>query len=71
MATSGYRTLCIAERELTEQQYQQWEGQYKAASVAIRDREAQASDLNRSEWREVFFLTRLTTLCRWPKPQSA
>jgi len=43
MSVAGYRTLCIAERELTEQQYQQWAEQYKAASTALENREEQVA----------------------------
>ena len=39
MALAGYRTLCIAERELSTEQYNAWHEQYKAASVALVDRE--------------------------------
>ena len=39
MALAGYRTLCIAERELSAEQYSAWHEQYKAASVALVDRE--------------------------------
>ena len=41
MAVAGYRTLCISERELSAKEYQAWSEQYKAASVALTDREAQ------------------------------
>ena len=39
MALAGYRTLCIAERELSTEQYNAWHEQYKAACVALVDRE--------------------------------
>lgn len=37
--TSGLRTLCMAVRVLTEQQYEAWEPGYYRASVAVEGRE--------------------------------
>ncbi|GJC82899.1 phospholipid-transporting ATPase DNF1 [Colletotrichum liriopes] len=37
-AREGLRTLCIAQRELTEQQYQAWRKEYDAAAAAELDR---------------------------------
>ena len=35
----GYRTLCIAQKELTQQQYDEWSQMYSQAQVAVSDRE--------------------------------
>lgn len=35
MAGAGYRTLCIAEKVLTEEQYAKWAESYQAACVAL------------------------------------
>ncbi|EFJ44459.1 hypothetical protein VOLCADRAFT_95397 [Volvox carteri f. nagariensis] len=39
MALAGYRTLCVAEKEITEAAYSKWATQYDAACVALTDRE--------------------------------
>jgi phospholipid-translocating ATPase len=38
-AREGLRTLCIAERELTEEEYQVWNKEHDLAAAAIQDRE--------------------------------
>ncbi|KJP87227.1 hypothetical protein AK88_03144 [Plasmodium fragile] len=38
-ADEGLRTLCIAQRELTEAEFAQWYKLYKEATVSIKDRE--------------------------------
>ncbi|KAE8450337.1 hypothetical protein EG329_006765 [Mollisiaceae sp. DMI_Dod_QoI] len=38
-AREGLRTLCIAQRELDEQEYQQWNRDHEIAASAIQDRE--------------------------------
>lgn len=43
-AREGLRTLCIAQRELTEDQYDQWRKEYDAASAALEDREDKMED---------------------------
>jgi hypothetical protein len=35
MARGGFRTLVIAERELTRQEYEQWQERYQKASVSV------------------------------------
>lgn len=35
----GYRTLCIAQKELSQQQFDQWNQTYQQATIAVRDRE--------------------------------
>ncbi|KAG9250097.1 uncharacterized protein F5Z01DRAFT_630354 [Emericellopsis atlantica] len=38
-AREGLRTLCIAERELTEEQYRSWKKEHDAAAAALDERE--------------------------------
>ncbi|KAK0112883.1 hypothetical protein ONS95_014604 [Cadophora gregata] len=38
-AREGLRTLCIAQRELGEEEYQKWNKEHEIASAAIQDRE--------------------------------
>ncbi|EUD69050.1 phospholipid-translocating ATPase [Plasmodium inui San Antonio 1] len=38
-ADEGLRTLCIAQRELTEEEFAEWYRLYKEATVSIKDRE--------------------------------
>ncbi|KYK59925.1 phospholipid-translocating P-type ATPase domain-containing protein [Drechmeria coniospora] len=38
-AREGLRTLCIARRELTEQEYKEWKVQHDAAAAALENRE--------------------------------
>lgn len=41
MAQAGYRTLCIAQRELPESLFRTWHEQWQTACSAMRDREVQ------------------------------
>ncbi|KAG2485813.1 hypothetical protein HYH03_015523 [Edaphochlamys debaryana] len=43
MAQAGYRTLCIAEKEISEPAYAKWAETYKAACVATQDREGKVA----------------------------
>lgn len=36
MAHAGYRTLLVAQRELSREEYEQWEADYSAAQVGRR-----------------------------------
>ena len=38
-AASGLRTLCLAKRELTEEEYEEWNGVYTAASQSLEKRD--------------------------------
>ena len=38
-ATEGLRTLLIAEKNLTEQEYQEWNNKYQSACMAIKGRD--------------------------------
>ncbi|KAG1664091.1 hypothetical protein FOA52_013275 [Chlamydomonas sp. UWO 241] len=40
MAVRGYRTLCIAQRTLSEREYATFESQFRTASSAVKNREA-------------------------------
>ena len=39
MAGEGFRTLAIAQKDLTEREYNQWSRDFHAASVAVNNRE--------------------------------
>ncbi|GFR50254.1 hypothetical protein Agub_g12440 [Astrephomene gubernaculifera] len=56
MALSGYRTLCVAEKELSEAAYRKWEAQYQAACVAMRDRDAKVADASEAIERDMELL---------------
>ncbi|KAL3206647.1 hypothetical protein MRX96_010704 [Rhipicephalus microplus] len=43
MAREGLRTLVVAKKNLTEEQYQEFESRYNQAKVAIQDRSARTS----------------------------
>ncbi|KAI0635354.1 phospholipid-translocating P-type ATPase [Trametes polyzona] len=45
-ANGGLRTLCIAYRYLTEQEYMEWVGKYEAATNAINDRDEEIDKAN-------------------------
>lgn len=38
----GLRTLAVGKRELTEEEYKEWNATYHAASTALKDREEKA-----------------------------
>lgn len=44
-ATKGFRTLCIAEKDLSEEQYKEWNAKYYEASVATEDRENELEEV--------------------------
>ncbi|PNW71492.1 hypothetical protein CHLRE_16g656500v5 [Chlamydomonas reinhardtii] len=43
MAQAGYRTLCVAEKVLPDAAYEKWAEQYRAACVALQDREGKVA----------------------------
>ncbi|KAG2451812.1 hypothetical protein HYH02_003588 [Chlamydomonas schloesseri] len=43
MAQAGYRTLCVAEKVLPGAAYEKWAEQYRAATVALQDREGKVA----------------------------
>ncbi|XP_024528142.1 probable phospholipid-transporting ATPase IA [Selaginella moellendorffii] len=55
-ACSGYRTLCIAQRELDHSEYDHWAARFLAASVALDEREEKLALLADSIERELVLL---------------
>ncbi|KAL1955584.1 hypothetical protein VTO42DRAFT_8387 [Malbranchea cinnamomea] len=43
-AREGLRTLCIAQRELSEEEYQMWNRRHEAAAAALHDRDAKLEE---------------------------
>ncbi|TQN73053.1 Phospholipid-transporting ATPase DNF1 [Colletotrichum shisoi] len=55
-AREGLRTLCIAQRELTEHQYQAWRKEYDAAASALEHREEKMEEVADHLERELTLL---------------
>lgn len=55
-AREGLRTLCIAQRELNEDEYQSWNKQHELAAAAIQDREDKLEAVADSIERELTLL---------------
>ncbi|KAK1596834.1 phospholipid-translocating P-type ATPase [Colletotrichum navitas] len=55
-AREGLRTLCIAQRELTEQQYEAWRKEYDAAAAALEHREEKLEEVADHIERELTLL---------------
>jgi phospholipid-translocating ATPase len=55
-AREGLRTLCIAQRELGEEEYQQWNKEHEIASAAITDREEKLEEVSDRIERELTLL---------------
>jgi len=55
-AREGLRTLCIAQRELSEDQYDKWRKQYDAASAALEDREDKMEEAASAIEQELYLL---------------
>ena len=55
-ATEGLRTLCIARRELTWEQYQEFNARYSTAAASLTDREARMEEVADSIERELVLL---------------
>jgi phospholipid-translocating ATPase len=47
-AREGLRTLCIAQRYLTEDQYQEWSKQHDIAAAAVQDRDEKLEEISDS-----------------------
>ena len=45
-AREGLRTLCIAQKELTEEEYQTWNKDHDIAAAAVTDREAKLEEVS-------------------------
>lgn len=55
-AREGLRTLCVAQRELSEEQYQKWNREHELAAAAIQDREDKLEAVADSIERELTLL---------------
>jgi phospholipid-translocating ATPase len=55
-AREGLRTLCIAQRELGEEEYRQWNKEHEIASAAIQDREEKLEEVSDKIERELTLL---------------
>ncbi|KAI9056142.1 hypothetical protein LZ554_001070 [Drepanopeziza brunnea f. sp. 'monogermtubi'] len=55
-AREGLRTLCIAQRELGEEEYQRWNKEHEMASAAITDREDKLEEVSDRIERELTLL---------------
>jgi phospholipid-translocating ATPase len=55
-AREGLRTLCIAQRILDEEEYQQWNKEHEIAAAAVQDREEKLERVSDSIERELMLL---------------
>ncbi|KAG0682395.1 phospholipid transporting ATPase [Pichia californica] len=55
-ATEGLRTLCIAQKQLTWSQYQDWQKRHKAASSSLQNREDKMEEVASSIERDLMLL---------------
>ena len=55
-AREGLRTLCIAEKDLTEDEYQQWSREHDAAAQAIHNRDDKLEEVSDRIERELMLL---------------
>ncbi|KAI5067311.1 hypothetical protein GOP47_0017839, partial [Adiantum capillus-veneris] len=55
-AHAGFRTLCIAEREIDEAEFQSWASRFRVASVALDDRDEKLAEAADSIEREMVLL---------------
>ncbi|KAL1626826.1 phospholipid transporting ATPase [Neofusicoccum ribis] len=55
-AREGLRTLCIAEKELTEQEYQEWNLRHEAAAASVTDRDEKLEEVADSIERDLMLL---------------
>lgn len=55
-AREGLRTLCIAQRELGEEEYQEWNRRHDLAASAVTNREEKLEEVADSIERELFLL---------------
>src|ERR1700731_159891 len=56
MLMTGLRTLCIAERDISEDYYKEWNRRHEAASAAIDEREARLEEVSDEIERELQLL---------------
>lgn len=55
-ANEGLRTLCIAEKEIPEQEYQDWAARHELASQALQNREEQMESLADEIERDLYLI---------------
>jgi phospholipid-translocating ATPase len=55
-AREGLRTLCIAQKELTEEQYQAWSKEYDVAAAAVNQREEKIEEVSDAIERDLTLL---------------
>lgn len=55
-AHAGFRTLCIAEREIDEAEFESWASRFRVASIALDDREEKLAEAADSIEREMVLL---------------
>ncbi|KAL1641076.1 phospholipid transporting ATPase [Diplodia intermedia] len=55
-AREGLRTLCIAERELTEEEYRDWNVRHEVAASSVTDREQKLEEVSDSIERDLMLL---------------
>ncbi|KAJ9635464.1 phospholipid transporting ATPase [Coniosporium tulheliwenetii] len=55
-AREGLRTLCIAQRELGEEEYQEWNKEHDLAAAAVQDREEKLERVSDAIERELLLL---------------
>ena len=55
-ATEGLRTLCIAQRELSWDQYQEWNSRYNVAAAALTDRDLELERVSDEIERDLVLL---------------
>lgn len=55
-AREGLRTLCVAERDLNEEEYQEWSRQHDLAAQAIQDRDERLEEVSDRIERELMLL---------------
>ncbi|KAI5795514.1 hypothetical protein EDC01DRAFT_614606 [Geopyxis carbonaria] len=55
-AREGLRTLCIAQKELSEQEYKTWSKQYEIAAAAVQNREEKLEEVSDAIERDLTLL---------------
>jgi phospholipid-translocating ATPase len=64
-AREGLRTLCIAQKELTEEEYKAWKKEHDAAAAAIDDREEKLESVAELIEQDLYLIGG-TAICRTP-----
>lgn len=55
-AREGLRTLCVAERELSEEEYSQWNRQHELAAASVNNREVKLEEVADAIERDLYLL---------------